>query len=65
MYVKVGGDDAEAAAASQPHDSRVVRVKRLKPGDQFGYDALLGTSHDTTVACLTDASLTVVPQARP
>lgn len=43
-------------------DGRAVRVKRLKSGDHFGYDALLADTHDTTVSCLTDVELTAVPQ---
>jgi len=39
-----------------------VRVKRLRAGDQFGYDAFLSDVHDTTVTCLTDVELTAVPQ---
>ena len=39
-----------------------VRVKRLKAGDHFGYDALLSDRHDTTVTCLTSAELTAVPE---
>ena len=31
-------------------DGRAVRVKRLGPGDHFGYDALLASQHDTTVS---------------
>ena len=43
-------------------DGRAVRVKRLGPGDHFGYDALLASQHDTTVSCLTDVEVTAVPQ---
>ena len=43
-------------------EGRAVRVKRLKAGDHFGYDALLADTHDTTVSCLTDVELTAVPQ---
>ena len=39
-----------------------VRVKHLKPGDHFGYDALLSEVHDATCTCLSDVELTVVPQ---
>lgn len=38
-------------------DGRAVRVKRLSPGDHFGYDALLAETHDTTVTCLTDVEV--------
>ena len=43
-------------------DGRAVRVKRLKTGDHFGYDALLAATHDTTVSCLSEVELTAVPQ---
>eukprot|EP00965_Chrysotila_dentata_P151222 4998762-Pleurochrysis_carterae.AAC.1 len=43
-------------------EGQSVRVKRLRPGDQFGYDAFLSEVHDTTVTCLTDVEVTAVPQ---
>jgi len=43
-------------------DGRSLRVKSLKPGDHFGYDALLSEFHDTTVTCLTNAEVTAVPR---
>ena len=43
-------------------DGRALRVKRLKPGDHFGYDALLSDVHDTTVTCLSDVEVTAVPR---
>ena len=39
-----------------------VRIKRLKPGDQFGYDALLSERNDTTVTALTPVEVTAVPR---
>ena len=35
---------------------------RLHPGDQFGYDAVLGDLHDTTVRCLTECEVVAVPR---
>ena len=55
-------NSGELEMAVQLEDGRAVRVKRLVPGDHFGYDALLADSHDTTVSCLTDVELTEVPQ---
>ena len=52
----------ELEMAVQCADGRAVRVKRLGPGDHFGYDALLADAHDSTVSCLTDVELTAVPQ---
>jgi CRP-like cAMP-binding protein len=34
----------------------------LSPGDQFGYDAVLGEVHDTTVSCLDDAEVIAIPR---
>mmetsp|Transcript_9693 Transcript_9693/g.28051 ORF Transcript_9693/g.28051 Transcript_9693/m.28051 type:complete len:490 (-) Transcript_9693:526-1995(-) len=43
-------------------DGGSVCVKRLRPGDHLGYDAIFSEVHDTTVTCLTDVELTAVPQ---
>jgi len=43
-------------------DGGSVTVKRLKPGDHLGYDAIFSEVHDTTVTCMTDVELTAVPQ---
>ena len=34
----------------------------LNPGDQFGYDAVLGELHDTTVRCTSDVEVFAVPR---
>ena len=57
----VNNGDLEMSVTTQ--DGTSVRVKRLKGGDHFGYDALLSNNHDATVTCLTDVELTVVPQS--
>ena len=53
------GGTSTASPGSVPH---TVRVKRLKAGDHFGYDALLAERHEATVACISDAEVTAVPQ---
>ena len=59
FYIVISG---ELDMAVTTPDGRAVRVKRLKAGDHFGYDALLADTHDTTVSCLTDVEVTAVPQ---
>ena len=39
-----------------------AELGRLQPGDQFGYDAVLGEFHDTTVRCKTEAEVVAVPR---
>jgi len=39
-----------------------AELGQLHAGDQFGYDAVLGELHDTTVRCLTDAEVLAVPR---
>ena len=39
-----------------------ARLRTLGAGDQIGHDAMLGECHDTTVRCVTDATLLAVPR---
>jgi len=39
-----------------------AELSQLVPGDQFGYDAVLGDLHDTTVSCVTDCEVVAVPR---
>ena len=39
-----------------------AELGQLSPGDQFGYDAVVGEFHDTTVRCLEPAEVVMVPR---
>jgi len=39
-----------------------AKLGTLGPGDQFGYDAVLGERHDTTVVCTSDVEVLAVPR---
>ena len=56
----VNNGDLEMSVTTQ--DGTSVRVKRLKGGDHFGYDALLSERNDTTVTALTPVEVTAVPR---
>lgn len=47
-FVSTNGEEAE--------------LDTLMPGDQFGYDAVVGEFHDTTVRCLETCEVLVVPR---
>jgi CRP-like cAMP-binding protein len=39
-----------------------ARLRTFGPGDQFGYDALVGESHDVSVVCTTPVEVLAVPR---
>ena len=43
-------------------DGRARAAAHARRGDQIGHDAMLGECHDTTVRCVTDATLLAVPR---
>ena len=43
-------------------NGETAELGSLSQGDQFGYDAVLGELHDTTVSCLTDCEVFAVPR---
>jgi len=59
FYIVNSGELEMSCTTPEGHS---VRVKTVKAGDHFGYDALLSSVHDTTVTCLSDVELTAVPQ---
>ena len=44
-------------------NGETAELGSLSQGDQFGYDAVLGELHDTTVSCLTDCEVFAVPRS--
>ena len=59
FYIVKSGTLQSAFVSSTGEEAE---LGRLQPGDQFGYDAVLGELHDTTVRCLTEAEVVAVPR---
>jgi len=56
-------ESGELEMSVNTSDGRSVRVRKLKQGDHFGYDALLSDVHDATVTVTKEAEVTAVAQS--
>ena len=59
FYIVKSGDLQISFVSSTNEEAE---LGHLHAGDQFGYDAVLGELHDTTVRCLTNAEVIAVPR---